>query len=377
MAEERHILVVDDEDVITWAISQGLTRRGELTVDTASSGEEALSILEQRAYDLVITDIRMRGMNGFELLTHIRSRYPDTGVVVMTAYGSAEAKREASERGSLFYLDKTFEMDEMRQVVRSALEQVDRGRASRDQQSGGFSGVIANLSLVDMVQLHCLARNIALMEVTTPNQQGVIGFRDGEIVFAATDADLEGREAFLDMLTWSGGEFETLNQNPTEQNIDESWESLLLEASDIIERQSEPAEEPSQIEEPIPVERKPAGPRNLHEVLESLGVEQGVMTAVIAGDSGMLIDHVTTTYEGNPEAVGEVAKSLAAIGSIRSTLEPTAEQNRTIVQFERHRIVALEIGHTRVYLIVVASTGNLPHLLQCMTDSATQLTRFI
>ncbi|HDS73909.1 MAG TPA: response regulator, partial [Firmicutes bacterium] len=238
MAEEQKILVVDDEDVITWAISQGLTRRGELAVDTASSGEEALGILEQRTYDLVITDIRMRGMNGFELLTHIRSRYPDTGVVVMTAYGSAEAKREASERGSLFYLDKTFEMDEMRQVVRSALEQVERARALRDQQSEGFSGVISDLSLVDMVQLHCLARNNALMEVTTPRRQGVIGFRDGEIVFASTDAGLEGRDAFLDMLSWSGGEFETLNKNPTEQNIDESWESLLLEASDIIANQN-------------------------------------------------------------------------------------------------------------------------------------------
>ncbi len=377
MAEEQRVLVVDDEDVITWAISHGLTRPGEIEVETAASGEEALEVMKAASFDLVITDIRMKGMTGFELLGHIRTLYPETGVVVMTAYGSVEAKREANERGSLFYLDKTFEMDEMRQVVRDALEQVGRTRALKEQQGEGFSGEISNLSLVDMVQLHCLARNTALMEVSAPNRAGVIGFEEGEVVSASTEDGLAGTDAFLDMLSWTGGQFETLNRTPAERNIEDSWESLLLEASDVISdaaaRGAGSAEAPGS----ALTDDQPAA-TDIHTILEDLAVEQGVMAAFVAGDSGVVIDGVTTTFEGDAEVVGELARTFQVVDRVRAEVEPDATQNRTILQFDRTRVLSLEVGETAVYLMIISGpTGQLPHLLQLMAVASKQLERFV
>lgn len=377
MAEEQRVLVVDDEDVITWAISHGLTRPGEIEVETAASGEEALEVMKAASFDLVITDIRMKGMTGFELLGHIRTLYPETGVVVMTAYGSVEAKREANERGSLFYLDKTFEMDEMRQVVRDALEQVGRTRALKEQQGEGFSGEISNLSLVDMVQLHCLARNTALMEVSAPNRAGVIGFEEGEVVSASTEDGLAGTDAFLDMLSWTGGQFETLNRTPAERNIEDSWESLLLEASDVISDAAARGAGSAEAPERALTDDQPAA-TDIHTILEDIAVEQGVMAAFVAGDSGVVIDGVTTTFEGDAEVVGELARTFQVVDRVRAEVEPDATQNRTILQFDRTRVLSLEVGETAVYLMIISGpTGQLPHLLQLMAVASKQLERFV
>jgi CheY-like chemotaxis protein/predicted regulator of Ras-like GTPase activity (Roadblock/LC7/MglB family) len=372
MPKERSILVVDDEEMICWGIKQTLARPGEVRVETANSAEEAVEIMKHEQFDLVITDIRMREMNGFELLSNIRTLYPSTGVVVMTAYGSAAAKREASERGSLLYLDKTFEIDEIRQVVRKALEQVDRTRDLEEQQTEGFSGQIGNLNLVDMVQLHCLARNTVSLDVRTPSQRGLIGFADGEVVYAETDTGLEGREAFRDMLGWTGGQFETVNEPPGTQNVTESWESLLIDASDVIASTAQatsvsgqPSSQGVTTEERAEV--------NMHAVLEELAVEQGVLGAFVVGDSGVLVDHVITAYAGSPDDIAELGKGLKAISRIRDTVEEDSE-NRVILQFEKTRILAMEISDTAVYLIILTTgAGVLARLLEQLNSAVKRL----
>lgn len=371
MPTERAILVVDDEEMICWGIKQTLTRPGEVQVQTASSAEEALDIMKREQFDVVITDIRMKEMSGLELLSNIRTHYPSTGVVVMTAYGSAAAKREATERGSLFYLDKTFELDELRQMVRKALEQVDRTRALAEEQTEGFSGQISNLNLVDMVQLHCLARNTVNLDVRTPNRRGLIGFADGEVVYAETDTGLEGREAFLDMLGWTGGQFETVNEAPASHNVSESWEGLLLEASDVI---ALAAQTVAAAIEPAPETTSRAhGDMNMHAVLEELAVEQGVLGAFVVGDSGVLIDHVITTYPGSPDDIAELAKGLKAISHVRGIIEGKSD-NRVIFQFEKTRMLAMEITDTAVYLIILTTgAGVLARLLKQLDGAVKRL----
>jgi CheY-like chemotaxis protein len=90
-------------------------------VVTASSGEEATIKLKERKYDLVITDISMPGMSGLELLTNIRKDYPETEVIIMTAYGSPEKKEEAFGSGAKYYVEKPFEIKEMKQMVMEIL----------------------------------------------------------------------------------------------------------------------------------------------------------------------------------------------------------------------------------------------------------------
>jgi CheY-like chemotaxis protein len=372
MASEHRVLVVDDEEVIAWAIAQALAREGVMKVETAHSGEEALEVMQQGPFDLVITDIRMEGMTGFELLTRIRGLYPDTGVVVMTAYGSAEAKREATERGSLFYLDKTFELEEFRGVVNKALAQVDRDRETKEEtESDGFSGQIGNLNLIDMVQLNCLARNSGMLDVRAQKVGGRIGFMDGEIVYAVTTTGLEGRDAFIDMLAWNRGQFETLDALPDTQNIDDNWESLLIASSDVVDSSVDDTSA-SDVRELEEIEEEPTV--NMHAVAEHLGRIPGVLGVFVVGDTGVLIDQEVVAFHGDVREISILAQQLKGIARARRMLDGGSTQNRIILQFERNRVVALEISDTGMYILVIASGGGaLADLVRAVNDAERKL----
>jgi CheY-like chemotaxis protein len=371
MSDEQKVLVVDDMESISWAISQALSRGGEHYVKTALSGEEALEIMENESFDLVLTDIRMQGMTGIELLAKVKTQYPDTGVVVMTAYGSQEAKREASQRGSLHYLDKPFEMDELQTVVHDALQRVKADRIASAEE--GFSGQISNLSLVDMVQLHCMARNSVTLEVRSTTNQGNIGFIDGEITFAETADGMTGEDAFVGMLGWTGGDFETVERKPDTENIDVSWEALLLEASDVIAAAAAASVEQQTADEAQNAQGE-AEPVDMHSLLEDLALEQGVMGVFIIGDKGELIDHVITTFKGDISDVCALPAALKSLRPVHDELEKDTKQNRVIIQFEKARVLSTEIKEIAVFLIVLHSgVGSLGRLVQQLTTASQSL----
>jgi len=124
VGEIAHILVVDDEESLTGIISQVLNNYGYL-VDTAASAEEALSLFEKNTYHLVISDIRMPGMSGLELLKEIKRRDPNTQVVIMTSYASMETAIEALRNGAYDYVVKPFEdIHVIRNIAKHALEKI-------------------------------------------------------------------------------------------------------------------------------------------------------------------------------------------------------------------------------------------------------------
>ena len=106
------ILVVDDELRMAGLIRRELEDNGHV-VSTAGDGESALSKMEEAEFDLVLTDLRMPGLDGLTLLTRIRERSPQTEVVLMTAYASAQTAVQAMKDGAFDYLIKPFEMDEL------------------------------------------------------------------------------------------------------------------------------------------------------------------------------------------------------------------------------------------------------------------------
>ncbi len=120
MAEIR-VLVVDDEPIARQNLAHALERDG-ITADVAADGEEALTLLAQTAYPLVLTDLRMPGMDGLSLLREIRQRLPQTEVIVITAHASTDSTVEAMRAGAFYYVEKPFRLPEVRKVVREALE---------------------------------------------------------------------------------------------------------------------------------------------------------------------------------------------------------------------------------------------------------------
>jgi DNA-binding NtrC family response regulator len=116
------ILIVDDERSIRVGLKGLLTKEG-YEVNVAENGEEALKLLEGQAFALVLTDLRMPGLDGLSLLKKIKEKHPDTAVMMMTAYGSEKIAVEAMKAGAHDYIVKPFDNDEVKILVRQALEQ--------------------------------------------------------------------------------------------------------------------------------------------------------------------------------------------------------------------------------------------------------------
>ena len=121
------ILVVDDERAIGIAIQRLLSRRG-YEVETALSGEDAVEKLASGSYQLVITDLNLKGITGMDVLRAAKERRPDSAVIMITAYGSEKIAVEAMKAGATDYLPKPFDNDELELVVERVLEGVSLRR---------------------------------------------------------------------------------------------------------------------------------------------------------------------------------------------------------------------------------------------------------
>ncbi|MBZ5495419.1 MAG: sigma-54 dependent transcriptional regulator [Acidobacteriia bacterium] len=126
---QEEVLVVDDEPQMLIAINETLRREG-YSITTAGSAREALCRLRERYYHLVITDVRMPEMNGFDLLKKVKASTPQTPVVLLTAYGTVQNAVDAMKQGAFDYLLKPFSSESLETVVRRALDSApERGAA--------------------------------------------------------------------------------------------------------------------------------------------------------------------------------------------------------------------------------------------------------
>jgi DNA-binding NtrC family response regulator len=123
MADAKpHVLFVDDEAALRTLMAERLRERG-FEVAEAENGEKALDLLEQFAFDVVITDLRMPGIDGGRVVESARERYPGIIGIVITGYGTVRDAVEAIKRGASDFIAKPFQFDEMMHVLRKALEQ--------------------------------------------------------------------------------------------------------------------------------------------------------------------------------------------------------------------------------------------------------------
>lgn len=115
------ILVVDDEQSLREVLSIMLKRAG-YAVTSVSDGEEAIEQLQKEIFDLVITDLRMPKVDGMEVLRAVKSASPETVVLIITAFATADSAVEAMKQGAYDYLTKPFQVDEVQLIIRNALE---------------------------------------------------------------------------------------------------------------------------------------------------------------------------------------------------------------------------------------------------------------
>ncbi len=119
----KRILIVDDEETITFSLYQSfILSREPYEVVTAETGEEALQKFQEKPFDLVITDIFLPGISGFDLLRQIKKNKPETDFIVITAYGSDDKKEEAQKEGARLYIEKPFDIRDFKKKVMEILK---------------------------------------------------------------------------------------------------------------------------------------------------------------------------------------------------------------------------------------------------------------
>jgi two-component system response regulator PilR (NtrC family) len=120
-APRGRILVVDDEASLREVLTIMLQREG-YDVETAADGASAQTLLREADFDLIISDIKMPGVSGIELLRFVREHAPETMMIMITAFSTSEDAVEAMKLGAFDYITKPFRNDEIRLIVRNALE---------------------------------------------------------------------------------------------------------------------------------------------------------------------------------------------------------------------------------------------------------------
>ena len=121
----KPIWIIDDDRSIRWVFEKALTREN-IAFRTFSSAPEALAALETSSPQVVVSDIRMPGGSGLELLETLRERYPNLPVIIMTAYSDLESAVAAFQGGAFEYLPKPFDVDHAVDLIRRAMDESDR-----------------------------------------------------------------------------------------------------------------------------------------------------------------------------------------------------------------------------------------------------------
>jgi CheY-like chemotaxis protein len=229
MPARQKILILDDEHDILEIYQEILARLpSQPEIHTADNGARALALLDSEPFNLLLVDLRMPSMDGFQVLAIFRRKFPVLRVVVMTAAEDEQFRARSYAMGIDLYLEKPKtgkEIINFVDCIESMLEKED---------AGGFRGVQSK-TLVDIIQLECLTHSSTILKVASATGEGRIWIHKGEIIDAACGESL-GKEAFLDMLRWKAGSFEILPSDvPRPRTIFSSYENLLMETAQTID----------------------------------------------------------------------------------------------------------------------------------------------
>jgi CheY-like chemotaxis protein/predicted regulator of Ras-like GTPase activity (Roadblock/LC7/MglB family) len=220
MSKKSRILVVDDEESMVFSIQDYLSSYADCM--GATNYDEALTILQKdESISLVVSDIRMPGKDGFDLLMWLREHRPQVKVVMMTAYGSPSVRALAKQKGAVLYLEKPLDLEQLMTLVKQAVERK------------GFFVALQDMELADVLQFLSFSGKAAKVLVTNAlGEQGEIDLEGEEIFWIRTDTKVK-EEAFFEIMSWEGGRFEVLpldtKKRPPREKLSVPLSFLLLE----------------------------------------------------------------------------------------------------------------------------------------------------
>jgi CheY-like chemotaxis protein len=182
------VLVVDDEENLNWSLVNSL-RKDNYAADGALTGDDALRRMASQHYDIVISDVKMPGMDGFELLQWLRANRPQTRVVMMTAFGSPSDRAHALRSGVIAYLEKPFDLRALKDELHRLTTPPSGQRTNGPTENEGYD-------LLEVGRVISLARRDIALLVETGGRTGRLRFLRGDLIWAEA-GDLSGDDAFI------------------------------------------------------------------------------------------------------------------------------------------------------------------------------------
>jgi CheY-like chemotaxis protein len=231
------ILILDDDQDFLDTYSRILSRLpSRPVVRVATCATRALALLDTEPFVLLITDLRMPRIDGFQVLLSARRRFPALKTVAITGLGDQQYRARAYASGIDLYTEKPTTPTEIR-LFSECVEAL----LARGSHDSGFRG-IQSKSLLDLVQIECLSQNSAVLRITRGSLEGRIWVHAGSVIDAKLQ-ELRGEEAFQQIFAWKTGHFEILPGEPSHpRTIFASCESLLLDSAQALdESAAEPA----------------------------------------------------------------------------------------------------------------------------------------
>ena len=218
----KNVLLVDDDHEMLIALKEGFQRfKDSFSILLASDGLKAVESLKKNTISLVVTDLKMPGMDGFELLAHIMGHYPDIPVIIITGYSTPEMERLARDGGAVGYISKPFLIENLARQLLSTLRKESEGGTLHNVSSGMF------LQLVEMEQKTCTIR----LEDKFSNKKGILFFQEGELLDARIN-DLQGENAAYEIFAWDQVNLSIQNGCALkEKRIHSEMQHLILDAA--------------------------------------------------------------------------------------------------------------------------------------------------
>jgi two-component system phosphate regulon sensor histidine kinase PhoR len=177
------ILVVDDEKVIREGCREVLALEG-FEVVLAENGEQGLEMIEKVHFDVVLLDLMMPGISGFDVLSHVKTLHPDTSIIVITGYATVEHSIEAMKNGAFDFIPKPFSPDQLRVVVSKAIEHTGalKDIANEKSRMRVLINLLANGVMVTDAEKKVVLANPAFMKIMGFKGDDIIGRPFTELV---------------------------------------------------------------------------------------------------------------------------------------------------------------------------------------------------
>lgn len=218
----KNVLLVDDDHEMLLALKEGFRKyRDSFAIELASDGLKALENLKKSVISLVVTDLKMPRMDGFELLAHIMEHYPDIPVIIITGYSTPEMEYLAREGGAVGYIAKPFLIENLARQIMTTLRKESEGGTLHNVSSGMF------LQLVEMEQKTCTIR----LEDKFSGKKGILFFQEGQLLDARVN-DLQGEDAAYEVFSWDQVNLSIQNGCALkDKRITSEMQHLILEAA--------------------------------------------------------------------------------------------------------------------------------------------------